>query len=279
MNHPFFNRTGRKNLLQKLSFLFACTLFLQGCFGKDKPKVENFYQEDIRYVFEKLIEKSDRFIYEFPLNHPIRLPQRKIDDIMLSLRYSAEPSLFDFFNDKSGAVFSPETVRDVAPQFRRTLNELEPDEKLVFTIIDDDGERTSGEVFIVNNGMHWRFNYIKGLSYIKKQKVITDWLSPWTEEDENFHLLLGPMQQYHLTQRELPRAGNRNWIIVPLFRDLSEKDDIKEDYLLRLNKLNQMNERKKILTNKLMMLDIQLREGTISYDRYKEERQAILNSL
>ncbi len=279
--NSFFHLTDRLKNVFALSFFFSLFLFLPGCwFTKEKPMVENFYTEDIRYVFDKQVEKSDRFLFEFPLNHPQHLPQRVIDDMMLSMRYSVETSFLNFFSDKSGMVFSPQTVQDIAPQFRRVFSELEPDEKLVFTIIDEDGDRTSGEAFAVYNSIHWRFNYIKGLSYIKKQTTITDWLSPWTEEDENFHLLIGPNQWYHLTGKTFPRAGNRNWIILPLpGKTLTKKEDIKEDYLLRLNKIKQIHERKKILTNKLMMLEIQLKEGTIPYEVYKKKRQNILDAL
>ncbi|MBF0275192.1 MAG: hypothetical protein HQK84_08180 [Nitrospinae bacterium] len=250
----------------------------QSC--SEKPTVKNYYEEEVNYVFSKFIDKNDKFIFKLALNQPLRISQKQMDAIMLSLKYVPEESFFDLSsNNVAESVFNKDTILKVAPQFRKKLQDLAPEEKIVFAVIGTQG-RTSGEVFVLGNGMHWRFSHIKGNPYIKSQKNITDWIAPWTNEDENFRLVLQKGQWFHATREQMPRAGNRNWIILPVKnKRLTKKDDVVNDYIVRRALLENPETSRRILLNTLMMLEKELEGGVISYGEYKKRRKDVLDSM
>lgn len=99
-------------------------------------------------------------VKELRLEHPIKISKEQVEDHLLSLHYQ-ELTLMG----RKKYVFSSNDALDITPLITKALNRMKTN-KVLYYEVDTSKGITAGSIFQTKGKIHWRFESIKGMSFV-----------------------------------------------------------------------------------------------------------------
>ncbi len=140
----------------------------------------------------KPVQKSDKLLWNKTLDHPFRFTQSEFNQMAGSLYFSrklpaawAEPEL----------IFDKKNLAQLSQVFHKKLMTLQPNQTLWFSLKTPTG-KTTGDVFVLDRTLNWRFSEIKGLEYLEdfqsvaqesSGEILVNWKLVPQDNQEHFY--------------------------------------------------------------------------------------------
>ena len=140
-------------------------------------------------------------IDKLKLNHPIKILQAEITNHLVLLRYKGT-----FLGDKEERVFSSPEVQRLAPILMKAFASVGP-EKTIRVQLKSVGGVTSGDIFSFKKYLNWRFDSIRGETFLQKNNVRGWNIFSWK---------LMPQQGQLYFKSGSDKRIRKNWIISNL---------------------------------------------------------------
>lgn len=109
------------------------------------------------------VQKSDEHLWNKTLDHPFRFTQSEFNRMAGSLYFARKLTVAW---DKPEPIFDKENLARLSQVFRKKLLTIQPNQTLRFSLKTSAG-KTTGDLFVFNGALNWRFSEIKGLEYLE----------------------------------------------------------------------------------------------------------------
>lgn len=251
---------------------------------------------DIRLVD---VDNTDPMLYAALLDHPHRFTAQELTHVLHSLRYSPRGVIGW---DSPRPIFPSDTIAHAAPIFQQALKKVGPLQKVSFTVKTRSGD-ISGDMFLVDGHLHWRFDELKGTTHFDAYP------SPFEFESETAvtpNWIVRPQENQQYGNQETfwgIEQETQNWLQIPIereightkptthersfierlaqLRDLAESGLVSDaEYRQKVGQLTEKAEAAAISPHDHLRFLMGLHEaGFISDEELAQKRQDILNRL
>ena len=246
-----------------LVFFLCCAV----CFGgevaaESKPRGKI----TIRHV-----QKDDVFLREKKLGHPAKLDPMSIKRTMWDLHFLGKLTVTSDTWEDPERVFDRKTISRISGYINDKLGAAKPREIVSFSIRTRQGE-TSGDVFVLNDALNWRFSRIKGMGRLVDHQSVAQETSG--EILVNWKLEPRKTQKYFYAENTVGlKTRYDHWVTIP----------IREPKLSGVNSPRGHHETLPpyggTVKEKLKMLKEWKEEGLISEEDYKAKVNQLLEQF
>jgi len=175
------------------------------CAGIDE--IKTYSKKGLTVSFPRLINISDPNQEEYSggidtyqIDHPVNISTEQVHNHLLSLWYkNIDPP------GKPQPVFSMEEAAELSPLFKAALNKVDPAQYIHFEYHTPGGV-TEGEVFASVESIHWRFNRIRDVYFMKA------FLGSGRETWKLVRRIR--QQRFHVEKTGLVKLTRENWMLV-----------------------------------------------------------------
>ena len=199
------------------------------------------------------------------LNHPIQISQAEIINHMVALR-----SKGTFLGNKEEPVFSVSEIQTLAPILFRAFGGVGP-EKIIRMQLKSVGGITSGDIFSFKKYLNWRFDSIRGETFLQKNNVRGWNIFSWEMMPKNGQLYF---------KSGTDKRIQKNWIISKLKLPISGQGNMDNrrsfDTLQKEPSENNINPK---LEEKLEHLKYLYDKELINEEEYKNQQKKIFDEL
>ena len=199
------------------------------------------------------------------LNHPIRISQAEIINHMVSLK-----SKGTFLGNKEEPVFSVSEIQTLAPVLFKAFGGVSP-EKIIRIQLKSVGGITSGDIFSFKKYLNWRFDSIRGETFLQKNNVRGWNIFSWEMMPKNGQLYF---------KSGTDKRIQKNWIISKLKLPISGQGNMDDrrsvDTLQKESSGNNINPK---LEEKLEHLKYLYDKQLINEEEYKNQQKKIFDDL
>ena len=199
------------------------------------------------------------------LNHPIQISQAEITNHMVALR-----SKGTFLGNKEEPVFSVSEIQTLAPILFRAFGGVGP-EKIIRMQLKSVGGITSGDIFSFKKYLNWRFDSIRGETFLQKNNVRGWNIFSWEMMPKNGQLYF---------KSGTDKRIQKNWIISKLKPPISGQGNMDNrrsfDTLQKEPLENNINPK---LEEKLEHLKYLFDKQLINEEEYKNQQKKIFDEL
>ena len=199
------------------------------------------------------------------LNHPIRISQAEIINHMVSLR-----SKGTFLGNKEEPVFSVSEIQTLAPILFKAFGGVSP-EKIIRIQLKSAGGITSGDIFSFKKYLNWRFDSIRGETFLQKNNVRGWNIFSWE---------MMPKKGQRYFKSGTDKRIQKNWIISKLKLPISDRENMDNrrsvDTLQKEPSGNNINPK---LEEKLEHLKYLYGKQLINEEEYKNQQKKIFDEL
>jgi len=199
------------------------------------------------------------------LNHPIQISQAEIINHMVALR-----SKGTFLGNKEEPVFSVSEIQTLAPILFRAFGGV-GSEKIIRIQLKTLGGITSGDIFSFKKYLNWRFDSIRGETFLQKNNVRGWNIFSWEMMPKNGQLYF---------KSRTDKRIQKNWIISKLKLPISGQGNMDNrrsfDTLQKEPSENNINPK---LEEKLEHLKYLYDKELINEEEYKNQQKKIFDEL
>ena len=199
------------------------------------------------------------------LNHPIQISQAEIINHMVSLK-----SKGTFLGNKEEPVFSVSEIQTLAPILFKAFGGVSP-EKIIRIQLKSVGGITSGDIFSFKKYLNWRFDSIRGETFLQKNNVRGWNIFSWEMMPKNGQLYF---------KSGTDKRIQKNWIISKLKLPISGQGNMDNrrsfDTLQKEPSENNINPK---LEEKLEHLKYLYDKELINEEEYKNQQKKIFDEL
>ena len=199
------------------------------------------------------------------LNHPIKISQAEIINHMVSLKFKGT-----FIGNKEEPVFSVSEIQTFAPILFKAFAGVAP-EKIIRMQLKSVGGITSGDIFSFKKYLNWRFDSIRGETFLQKNNVRGWNIFSWEMMPKNGQLYF---------KSGTDKRIQKNWIISKLKLPISGKGNMDNrrsfDTLQKEPSENNINPK---LEEKLEHLKYLYDKELINEEEYKNQQKKIFDDL
>ena len=199
------------------------------------------------------------------LNHPIKISQAEIINHMVSLR-----SKGTFLGNKEEPVFSVSEIQSLAPVLFKAFGGVSP-EKIIRIQLKSLGGITSGDIFSFKKYLNWRFDSIRGETFLQENNVRGWNIFSWEMMPDNGQLYF---------KSGIDKRIQKNWIISKLKLPISGQGNMDNrrsvDTLQKEPSENNINPK---LEEKLEHLKYLYDKELINEEEYKNQQKKIFDEL
>ena len=199
------------------------------------------------------------------LNHPIQISQAEIINHMVALR-----SKGTFLGNKEEPIFSVSEIQILAPILFRAFGGVGP-EKIIRMQLKSVGGITSGDIFSFKKYLNWRFDSIRGETFLQKNNVRGWNIFSWEMMPKNGQLYF---------KSGTDKRIQKNWIISKLKLPISGQGNMDNrrsfDTLQKEPSKNNINPK---LEEKLEHLKYLYDKELIGEEEYKNQQKKIFDEL
>ena len=199
------------------------------------------------------------------LNHPIQISQAEIINHMVALR-----SKGTFLGNKEEPVFSVSEIQTLAPVLFRAFGGVGP-EKIIRMQLKSVGGITSGDIFSFKKYLNWRFDSIRGETFLQKNNVRGWNIFSWEMMPKNGQLYF---------KSGTDKRIQKNWIISKLKLPISGQGnmDNRRSFETQQKEPSENNINPK-LEEKLKHLKYLYDKQLINEEEYKNQQKKIFDEL
>jgi hypothetical protein len=200
------------------------------------------------------------------LNHPIKISVAEIVNHMVSLKFKGT-----FIGDKEKSVFSVSEVQILAPILFKAFGEVSPD-KTIRIQLKSGGGITSGDIFSFKKYLNWRFDSIRGETFLQKNNVRSWNIFSWEMTPKNGQL-------YFKSGKD--KRIQKNWIISKLKLPITgqENMDNQRSFDTLQKEPSENNNINPKLEEKLKHLKYLYDKELIDEEEYKKQQKNIFEEL
>ena len=199
------------------------------------------------------------------LNHPIKISRAEIINHMVALR-----SKGTFIGNKEEPVFSVSEIQTLAPILFKAFGGVSP-EKIIRIQLKSVGGITSGDIFSFKKYLNWRFDSIRGETFLQKNNVRGWNIFSWEMMPKNGQLYF---------KSGTDKRIQKNWIISKLKLPISGQGNMDNqrsfDTLQKEPSENNINPK---LEEKLEHLKYLYDKELINEEEYKNQQKKIFDEL
>ena len=199
------------------------------------------------------------------LNHPIKISQAEIINHMVSLKFKGT-----FIGNKEEPVFSVSEIQTLAPILFKAFGWVSP-EKIIRIQLKSVGGITSGDIFSFKKYLNWRFDSIRGETFLQKNNVRGWNIFSWEMMPKNGQLYF---------KSGTDKRIQKNWIISKLKLPISGQKNIDNrgsvDAPQKKSSKNNINPK---LEEKLEHLKYLFDKQLINEEEYKNQQKKIFDEL
>ena len=199
------------------------------------------------------------------LNHPIKISEAEISNHMVALR-----SKGTFLGNKEEPVFSVSEIQSLAPVLFKAFGRVTP-EKIIRIQLKSLGGITSGDIFSFEKYLNWRFDSIRGETFLQKNNVRGWNIFSWKMMPKNGQLYFRSGMDMRI---------QKNWIISKLKLPVSGQGNM--DNRRPVDTLKKEPSEKNInpkLEKKLEHLKYLYDKELIGEEEYKNQQKKIFDEL
>jgi len=247
-------------------FIFFSTAFFGVAEGAGSKKSK------VKITFRSQFYENSNLTH-LKLNHPIQISQAEIINHMVALR-----SKGTFLGNKEEPVFSVSEIQTLAPILFRAFGGVGP-EKIIRMQLKSVGGITSGDIFSFKKYLNWRFDSIRGETFLQKNNVRGWNIFSWKMMPKNGQLYF---------KSRTDKRIQKNWIISKLKLPISGQgnmdnrrsvDTLQEDFLPFDSKEPSENNINPMLEEKLEHLKYLYDKELINEEEYKNQQKKIFDEL
>jgi hypothetical protein len=200
------------------------------------------------------------------LNHPIKISLAEIVNHMVSLK-----SKGTFIGNKEEPVFSFSEIQRLAPILFKAFGEVSP-EKIIRIKLKSVGGITSGDIFSFKKYLNWRFDSIRGETFLQKNNVRGWNIFSWEMTPKNGQLYF---------KSGIDKRIQKNWIISKLKLPISGQENMnnQRSFGALQKKPSENNNINPKLEEKLEHLKYLYEKELISEEEYKNQQKNIFDEL
>ena len=198
------------------------------------------------------------------LNHPIKISQTEIVNHLVSLRYKGT-----FLGNKEGPVFSSTEVQTLAPILFKAFSEVVP-RKIIRIQLKSAGGITSGDIFSFKKYLNWRFDSIRGETFLQKNNVRGWNIFSWK---------MIPKESQLYFKSRVDKRIQKNWIVAKLKIPISDHSKKNSSLLNPLQKESLRGNISPKLEEKLKHLKHLYDKELINEEEYKNQKKKIFEEL
>ena len=199
------------------------------------------------------------------LNHPIKISQAEIINHMVTLR-----SKGTFLGNKEEPVFAVSEIQTLVPALFKAFGRVDP-EKIIRIQLKSVGGITSGDIFSFKKYLNWRFDSIRGETFLQKNNVRGWNIFSWE---------MMPKKGQRYFKSEADKRIQKNWIISKLKLPISDRENMDNqrsiDTLQKEPSGNNINPK---LEEKLEHLKYLYDKQLINEEEYKNQQKKIFDEL
>jgi len=199
------------------------------------------------------------------LNHPIKISQAEIINHMVSLKYKGT-----FLGNKEEPVFSVSEVQSLAPILFKAFGWVGP-ANVIRIQLKSVGGITSGDIFSFKKYLNWRFDSIRGETFLQKNNVRGWNIFSWEMMPKNGQLYF---------KSGTDKRIQKNWIISKLKLPISGQKNMGNrgsvDAPQKKSSKNNINPK---LEEKLEHLKYLFDKQLINEEEYKNQQKKIFDEL
>jgi len=199
------------------------------------------------------------------LNHPIKISQAEIINHMVTLR-----SKGTFLGNKEEPVFAISEIQTLAPALFKAFRGVDP-EKIIRIQLKGVGGITSGDIFSFKKYLNWRFDSIRGETFLQKNNVRGWNIFSWE---------MMPKKGQRYFKSGADKRIQKNWIISKLKLPISDRENMDNqrsiDTLQKEPSGNNINPK---LEEKLEHLKYLYDKQLINEEEYKNQQKNIFDEL
>ncbi|MBT4374682.1 MAG: hypothetical protein HOD16_03230 [Nitrospina sp.] len=199
------------------------------------------------------------------LNHPIKISQAEIINHMVSLRFKGT-----FLGNKEEPVFAVSEIQTLAPILFKAFGRVDP-EKVIRIQLKSVGGITSGDIFSFKKYLNWRFDSIRGETFLQKNNVRGWNIFSWE---------MMPKKGQRYFKSGADKRIQKNWIISKLKLPISDRENMDNqrsiDTLQKEPSGNNINPK---LEEKLEHLKYLYDKQLINEEEYKNQQKKIFDEL
>ena len=204
-------------------------------------------------------------INHLKLNHPIKISQAEIVNHLVSLRYKGT-----FIGNKEESVFSVAEVQTLAPILFKAFAGVVP-KKIIRIQLKSVGGTTSGDIFSFKKYLNWRFDSIRGETFLQKNNIRGWNIFSWE---------MMPKKGQLYFKSDGDKRIQKNWIISKLKLPISGQKNIDNrgsvDAPQKKYSKNNINPK---LEEKLEHLKYLFDKQLINEEEYKNQQKKIFDEL
>jgi hypothetical protein len=252
-------------MVSKLNFLKVVVFFIffsPSVFGVAEGAGSN--KGKVKITFRSQFHENSNLTH-LKLNHPIRISQAEIINHMVALR-----SKGTFLGNKEEPIFSVPEVQSLAPVLFKAFGSVGP-EKIIRIQLKSVGGITSGDIFSFKKYLNWRFDSIRGETFLQKNNVRGWNIFSW-------EMMPNKGQRFFKTGTD--KRIQKNWVISKLKLPLSDRKNMDNqrsvDTLQKEPSGNNINPK---LEEKLEHLKYLYDKQLINEEEYKTQQKKIFDEL
>ena len=160
------------------------------------------------------IQKDDEHLRGKKLGHPMKVGPMGIKRAMWDLRFSGKVTVSGDTWEDPERVFDKKTISQTSGYIADKLGAAKPREIVRFSIYTQQGE-TSGDVFVLNDALNWRFSRIKGMGRLVDHQSVAQETSG--EILVNWKLEPRKTQKYFYAENTVGlKTRYDHWVTIPI---------------------------------------------------------------
>ncbi len=160
------------------------------------------------------VQKDDEFLRGKKLEHPRKLDPMRIKRAMWDLHFLGKLTVAGDTWEDPERVFDKKTIALTSDHFVKKLGTVRPGEIVHFSIHTKRGE-TSGDVFVLDHALSWRFSRIKGMDRLVDHQSVAQ--ETGGEILVNWKLEPRKTQKYFFSENTLGfKTRYDYWVTVPI---------------------------------------------------------------
>ena len=250
--------SNRKFLYSLVSFFYCAALSIYFAGNADSEEI------NVKINFRsQFYQKSN--IDKIKLNHPIRISQTDITNHLISLDYKTS-----FLGSDRERVFSFLAIKKLAPILTKAFTKVLPGRFIRVEVKGNKG-LTSFNIFAFKKYLNWRFDSIRGETFLQKNNVRGWNIFSWE---------MMPKKGQRYFKSGADKRIQKNWIISKLKLPISDRENMDNqrsiDTLQKEPSGNNINPK---LEEKLEHLKYLYDKQLINEEEYKNQQKNIFDEL
>ena len=246
--------------LKPIAYLLFFTLVISESVESADAQVKNI---QIRLSYKSKLDGNFN-VKKFKLNHPLKIPQKEIINHLVSLRYKGT-----FLGNKEEPLFSSTEVQTLAPILFKEFKEVIPG-KIIRIQLKSVGGITSGDIFSFKKYLNWRFDSIRGETFLQKNNVRGWNIFSWK---------MIPKESQLYFKSRVDKRIQKNWIVSKLKIPISDHSKKSSSLINPLQKESLRGNISPKLEEKLKHLKYLYDEELINEEEYKNQKKKIFEEL